>query len=208
MGSRCRLSLLLLLSPAVHSSLDATAAPLAAPLVTVLAGLSSHLVPPRIPLSQTSASSASPPWHSMRYLPAPLNINSLPDAAVFLLLYIFFLRSASHISSWSLRLRLASSASGHLTPVADASMPHPRLASNGAGERNHSSISGSSAPFPFFDLFLLRLPFVGSSFSNPSLTNFVNGARKHPTTLSLRAEPAKWQKLQVFPPLHIPRANL
>ena len=192
MGSRCRLLLLLLLSPAVHGSLDVTAAPLAAPLVTVLAGLLSHLVPHRIPLSQTSASSASAPWHSMRYLPAPLNINSLPDAAVFLLLYIFFLRSASHISSWSLRLRLALSASGHLTPVADASMPHPRLVSNGAGERNHSSTSGSngSLAIPFPDLFLLRLPFSGSSFSNPSLTNFVSGARRASTTLSLRAEPA------------------
>ena len=191
MGSRCRLSLLLLLSPAVHGSLDATAAPLAAPLATVLAGLLSHLVPPRIPLSQTFVSSASAPLHSMRYLPAPLNINSFPDAAVFLLLYIFFFRSASHISSWSLRLRLASSASGHLTPVADASMPHPRLASNGAGERNHSSSLGSNATaVPFPDLFLLRLPFFGSSFSNPSLTNFVNGARNFSTTLSLRAEPA------------------
>ena len=180
-----------LLSFAVHGSLDVMAAPPVASFITVFARLLPHLVPPRIPPSQTSLFPALGPLHLMRHLPAPLNINSLPDAFVLPLLYIFFFRSASHSSSWSLRLRLASSASGRLTTVADASMPHPRLASNGAGERTHSSSTGNDDPAgspP--DLFLFFPFFFELSFSNPSLTNFVKGARRAPTILSLSCDPA------------------
>ena len=141
-------------------------------------------------LSRRSADARSSDFISGRpcsLAPAPLNISSLLDAVVLILFAFIFLRSPSHRSCFCFSLRLASSASKHRTPVAETSMPHPRLVSSAAGGRSHS---WNEMLFGSVELFLFLRP---SNFSSPCFTSFVNGGTSLVIKSSLRYFAGTWQ---------------
>ena len=135
------------------------------------------------------------PLQSPRYSPDPLNIKVAPDAVRLTSLNLAFLRLAPPACCCSFNPRMASSASGSLTPAAVASMSHPRSVSNVVG--GESAVEGdrvrSHCALPL--LIIIAWPHFLETFCN-----FLEGGKEMLNYVIAEISRVDMNKVAIFAP--------